>query len=124
MTLPALVAQWARAVDECARASARSAARAASHASDPGTSAERGLSADQRADDLRLEVAVRHAIAERLRARSTTAETREMLGELDDEFRSATQESESCLFGDAMATANGWTPRREWYFWRRPRREH
>jgi len=98
VTLPALIAEWARVVD--------------GHATDVPTAN------DTWCDDL----LVRHAIAERLRERSTTAETRDLLAELDAEFREATEERESCVLGDDQAVANGWTRRREWYFWRARRR--
>lgn len=94
VTLPALIAEWARVVD--------------------GRLAAKPTADDTWRDDL----LVRHAIAERLRERSTTAETRDLLAELDAEFREATEERESCELGDDEAVARGWTRRREWYFWR------
>lgn len=70
--------------------------------------------------DYRADVDVRHEIASRLRSRPTSAETREMLAELDTHFRATTTESPTCIHGDARAAAEGWTPQREWYYWRVP----
>lgn len=95
LTLPALVAQWARIVDYLER----HAVPAAEFAAD---------------------VNVRHEIAQRLRAKPTTLETREMLAEIDEHFRRITTETPACLHGDPRAAAEQWTPGREWYFWRGP----
>jgi hypothetical protein len=95
LTLPVLVAQWARIVDYVER-----------H--------------EVAADDFVTDVEVRHEIALRLRAKPTTRETREMLVELDEQFRNATVPSDACLHGNERAAAEGWSPTREWYFWRKP----
>lgn len=92
-TLPGLLAQWARVVDHIAR-----------HAVN-----------DQ---DYAADLDVRHEISVRLRARPTSAETREMLAELDAHFVAATEERATCVHGDARAAAEGWTSAREWYYWR------
>ncbi|MCA2985042.1 MAG: hypothetical protein ACK6DR_07050 [Gemmatimonas sp.] len=94
LTLPALVAQWARIVDYVARH------EVATH-------------------DLAADLQVRHEIAQRLRAKPTTLETREMLAELDEHFREATIESADCVLGADRAAASGWSAGREWYLWRR-----
>lgn len=95
LTLPALVAQWARIVDYV----------------------EREVVAPH---DYLLDLMVRHEISQRLRAKPTTLETREMLAEIDALFRAATVERPSCLHGDDRAAAEQWTSGREWYFWRAP----
>ncbi|AMW04472.1 hypothetical protein [Gemmatimonas phototrophica] len=93
LTLPILVAQWSRIVDYVERH------QVAEH-------------------DFRTDVDVRHEIALRLRAKPTTRETREMLVDLDEQFRGATVASEVCLHGAERATEEGWSPVREWYYWR------
>lgn len=95
LTLPALVAQWARLVDYLERHTV------------PAT-------------EFAADVDVRHEIAQRLRAKPTTLETREMLGEIDEHFRRITVEQAECLHGEARAAAAQWTPGREWYYWRGP----
>lgn len=94
LTLPALVAQWARIVDFLAR-------EPVGH------------------DEFVADVRVRHEIAQRLRAKPTTLETREMLAEIDEQFRAITQESAECVVGPPAGEAEGWSASREWYFWRR-----
>ena len=91
--LPVMLAQWARMVDAL----------------------ERGA-----VELYPLEEAVlhRHQLALALRGRATTAETREMLAELDDAFRAVTAPAPTCVVGEERATAEGWTPTREWYCWR------
>ena len=91
--LPALIAQWARTVDYIDR-----------HA--------------MAADDFRADVDVRHEIARRMRTQSYTPETREMLADLDAQFRAATEPTDECIHGADVATREAWTPTREWYFWR------
>lgn len=98
LTLPGLVAQWARMVDYLAR---------------------QPVSDEEFVADL----LVRHEIAQRLRAKPTTLETREMLAEIDEHFREITrdataQDASGCVAGEARATAEGWSAGREWYFWR------
>lgn len=95
LTLPALVAQWARIVDYVER-----------HEVSPA--------------DFAVDVNVRHEISQRLRAKPTTLETREMLAEIDEHFRRITTESETCLHGEARAASEQWSAGREWYFWRVP----
>ncbi|WP_353267385.1 hypothetical protein [Gemmatimonas sp.] len=95
LTVPVLVAQWARIVDYVERH------EVASH-------------------DFRTDVNVRHEISLRLRAKPTTGETREMLAELDGHFRAATVEVPECIHDMERAMAEQWTPTREWYFWRAP----
>ena len=92
-TLPALIAQWARSVDYI----------------------DREAMTD---DDYRADVDVRHEIARRMRSQSFTPETREMLTDLDTQFRAATAPAEECIHGADLAAREGWTPAREWYFWR------
>ncbi|WP_310571631.1 hypothetical protein [Gemmatimonas sp.] len=92
VNLPALVALWARGVDDAARTG----------------------SADLPDDLLR----VRHEIAQRLRVRPASAETRDLLTEFDEAFRTLTQATAHCKYGDERAAAEGWTATREWYFWR------
>lgn len=96
LTLPILVAQWARIVDYVER-----------H--------------EIAADAYLTDVTVRHEISLRLRAKPTTGETRELLAELDEQFRGVTVEVDRCVHGEARAEAEQWTPKREWYFWRLPR---
>lgn len=95
LTLPALVAQWARIVDYVERHPVSAA-------------------------DFSADVAVRHEISLRLRAKPTTLETREMLAEIDEHFRRVTVECAECLHGAACAAAEQWMPGKEWYFWRAP----
>jgi hypothetical protein len=92
-TLPALLAHWARVVDYVDREV-------------------------MTADEFRADVAVRHEIAGRMRKQSFTPETREMLADLDSQFRAATLASDDCIHGADVAAREGWTPVREWYFWR------
>lgn len=103
ISLPALVALWARIVADMEH-------RASVPVLLPST--------DALAHTFNAELLVRHEIAQRIRSRPTTAETREMLVELDQFFRDATEDASVCVLGDAEATANGWTRAREWYFWR------
>ena len=98
LTLPILLAEWARIVD-----------RLEHQPHDP---------AHVFADD----VLVRHEISARLRAKPSPQDTRDMLHEFDRHFRALTEERGACVFGEAAAVASGWTPSREWYFWRAPRR--
>ncbi len=93
LTLPALVAQWARMVDYLER-------QPVSH------------------DEFVADLLVRHEIAQRLRAKPTTLETREMLAEIDEHFRAITEERTECVAGAARAAAEQWSAGREWYFWR------
>jgi len=88
LTLPVLLSSWARVVDLVSRGD---------------------LPADEYAADLRI----RHEIAQRVRSRPVTAETRELLAELDEWFREATEAVEQPV--------EGGDPRREWYFYRRLR---
>jgi hypothetical protein len=92
-TLPALIAHWARVVDYVDREA-------------------------MTADEFRADVDVRHQIAVRMRKQSFTPETREMLADLDGQFRAATLASEECIHGADVAAREGWTAVREWYFWR------
>lgn len=94
VNVPALIALWARHVDDAARTGA--------------------------IEDIAELVAVRHEIAKRLRVRPATAETRDLLLEFDDAFRAITTASAECIHGRERAAAEGWTAAREWYFWRRP----
>lgn len=91
MTLPVLLAQWARSVDFLGRA--------------PITDAE-----------FASDVLLRHEIALRLQTQPVTRETREMLAEVDDTFRAATVATASCVLSDERAAS--WSPTREWYGWR------
>ena len=92
-TLPALIAHWARIVDYLDRVGAT-------------------------ADEFRADVDVRHEIALRMRRQSFTPETREMLTDLDAQFRAATVATEECIHGADVAARESWSPAREWYFWR------
>jgi hypothetical protein len=103
ISLPALVALWARIVADMEH-------RALAPTPAPDT--------DALAHTFDAELKVRHEIAQRIRSRPTTAETREMLAELDQFFRDATEDTSACVLGDAAAADNGWTRAREWYFWR------
>lgn len=94
VNVPALIALWARLVDDAARTGA--------------------------VHDLNELVAVRHEIAKRLRVRPATSETRDLLQEFDEAFRALTTESAACIHGHERAIAEGWSASREWYFWRRP----
>lgn len=90
--VPALVALWARGVDDAARTGS---------AVLPGEL-----------------LAVRHELAQRLRVRPASSETRDLLNEFDEAFRAITTTSEHCIHGDERAAREGWTAMREWYFWR------
>lgn len=92
VNVPALVALWARGIDDAVRTG--------------GTA----LTVDL--------LSVRHEIAQRLRVRPASAETRDLMKEFDDAFRAMTTESATCLHGQDRAAAEGWTAQREWYFWR------
>ena len=92
VNLPALIALWARHVDDAVRTGAF--------------------------EELAGQLAVRHEIAQRLRVRPASAETRDLLQEFDDAFRDITTASAECIHGSDRATTEGWTARREWYFWR------
>ena len=92
VNLPALIALWARHVDDAVRAGAF--------------------------EDLAGQLAVRHEIAQRLRVRPASAETRDLLKEFDDAFCDLTTASADCIHGRDRAATEGWTARREWYFWR------
>lgn len=98
LTLPILLAEWARIVD-----------RLEHQPHDP---------AHVFTDD----VLVRHELAVRLRAKPSPRETREMLEEFDGHFRALTVASAVCVLGADRAVAEGWTPQREWYLWRQPPR--
>lgn len=95
LPLPALLAQWARIADRVERGEA--------------------IAAEYPAD-----VAVRHEIAQRLRSRPSTTETREMLAELDATFRQGTTMTTACIAGDERSVQEGWSATREWYWWRTP----
>lgn len=102
LTIPALLAQWARIVDDVERSAGITG----------------GTRRDDPAHDPLADADVRHELATRIRERPLTSETREMLLELDGLYRSATDAVEQCIRGDALAAAQGWTPTREWYYWR------
>lgn len=104
LSVPALVAQWARIVDDAERAAGLTP----------------GARRDDPAHDPRADADVRHELALRLRARPTTLETREMLAELDAAYRAATTAVTTCVHGAARAEAEQWTAQREWYYWRAP----
>ena len=95
LPLPALLAQWARIVDYVEREAPPAA-------------------------EFLADVDVRHEIATRVRGNPVPRETREMLAELDEAFRQVTREREVCLHAVAHAESQGWTPAREWYYWREP----
>lgn len=106
--LPVLLAQWARAVDRFERFV---------HALQSGASPAAGEVSEMHQellDDLR----VRHEISQRVRTRPATADSRSMLAELDEIFRSVTVEAAQCVAGADEARDAGWKPEREWYFWR------
>jgi hypothetical protein len=44
-----------------------------------------------------------------------------MLLELDELYRAATDAVAVCIKGADAAVSHGWTPQREWYYWRHPR---
>jgi hypothetical protein len=106
LSVPALLAQWARIVDDVERSAGIAP----------------GARRDDPAHDARADADVRHELAQRLRARPSTGETREMLAELDASYRAATDAVAVCIYGSARAAAEGWTPDREWYYWRTDRR--
>jgi hypothetical protein len=107
VNLPALLAQWARIVDDLERTATATPA----------------VSVSERMAQLRRDVAVRHEITTRLVGKPVTRDIREMMAELDEHFRSITVPSTVCTLGDDVAATHGWTPSREWYFWRAPRAE-
>lgn len=96
VNIPALIAHWARIVD----------------------SIERGYTLTM--DDYLNDLDARHELARRLRKQTITVENREMLAELDQRFKDATAESAECVWGEENATDEGWTPKREWYYYRLP----
>ncbi|MBL0937833.1 MAG: hypothetical protein IBJ03_03000 [Gemmatimonadaceae bacterium] len=91
-TLPVLLASWARIVDVVARG-------------------------DMSPDEFQRDVRVRHEIAKRIRSRPATAETRELLAELDGWMREATEPTSACALGAEQAEREGWTPSLQWYYW-------
>ena len=95
VNVPALVALWARLVDDAART---------------GT-----------VKDMAELVMVRHEIAQRLRVRPASAETRDLLKDFDEAYRALTTATTECCYGTDRATTEGWTATREWYFWRAAR---
>lgn len=106
LSVPALLAQWARIVDDVERSAGITP----------------GARRDDPEHDARADADVRHELAQRLRARPSTGETREMLAELDASYRAATDAATTCIYGDDRAQSEGWTPEREWYYWRTERR--
>jgi hypothetical protein len=40
--------------------------------------------------------------------------------ETDARFCNDTVESDQCLWGQANAETHGWTPEKEWWYWRKP----
>jgi hypothetical protein len=58
-----------------------------------------------------LQAAVPNALGASLLAR---------LEEADQRVRAATEMAAACLWGDALAKRMGWTPAREWWYWRSP----
>lgn len=92
-TLPVLLASWARIVDVVARG-------------------------DMPAEEFVRDLRVRHEIARRIRSRPVTAETRELLAELDTWLRDATVVAPECALGREQATQQGWKSDTQWYFWR------
>lgn len=105
LSVPALLAQWARIVDDVERSAGITP----------------GARRDDPDHDAHADADVRHELAQRLRARPSTGETREMLLELDAAYRAATDAATACIHGADRATAEGWTPEREWYYWRTTR---
>lgn len=95
VNIPALIAHWARIVD----------------------SVERGYTLTM--DDYLNDIDARHELAKRLRKQTITVENREMLAELDQRFKDVTVES-ACIWGSENAADEGWTPAREWYYFRLP----
>jgi hypothetical protein len=102
LTIPALLAQWARIVDDVERSAGITS----------------GTRRDDPAHDFVADADIRHELAARIRVRPLTSETREMLLELDELYRAATDAVAHCIRGDETAAAQGWTPQREWYYWR------
>jgi len=43
------------------------------------------------------------------------------LSEADRRLRAATETSLECVWGATLAARQGWSPGREWWYWRRPR---
>lgn len=105
LTIPALLAQWARIVDDVERTA--------------------GITDGSRRDDPHhdplADADVRHELATRIKVRPLTTETREMLLELDGLYREATDPVDTCIRGAELAAQHGWSPQREWYYWRVPR---
>jgi len=104
LTIPALIAQWARIVDDVERSA--------------------GIAPGERRDDphhdFRADADIRHELATRIKVRPMTSEMREMLAELDGHYRAATDAAAACIHGADAAASNAWSPLREWYFWRTP----
>jgi hypothetical protein len=105
LTIPALLAQWARIVDDVERAAGIAD----------------GTRRDDPAHDVCADADIRHELSARIRVRPLTSETREMLLELDELYRAATDAVAVCIKGADAAVSHGWTPQREWYYWRHPR---
>lgn len=105
LTIPALLAQWARIVDDVERTAGITG----------------GVRRDDPSHDPLADADVRHELATRIRQRPLTTETREMLLELDALYREATVPVDHCIRGAELAAQHGWTPQREWYYWRVPR---
>lgn len=108
LAMPALLAHWARAVDQMEQAMHK----ARSSHSGIGEEWER------LAEEYPIDLAVRHEMALRIRVKPVTTETRHTLAELDEVFVQATEQVTDCVLGEQTAAERNWNPKREWYYWR------
>ena len=100
-TLPMLVERWAQVVEED----------------------EHGYALTF--DDFLNDVDLRHLIARSLRGvppgqREQLAPLRESLLALDTRFVAATEPTVGCIWGEANAEDEGWSPDGEWWYYRQP----
>lgn len=100
-TLPMLVERWAQVVDEI----------------------ERGYTLTF--DDYLNDVDLRHLIARSLRnvppaVREQLSPLRDQLTNIDTRFVAHTEPSDGCVWGQANADDEGWSPDGEWWYYRQP----
>ena len=72
-------------------------------------------------DDFLNDLDLRHRIAKRVRKLVADVSLITTLDAADDRFRASTLVSNDCLWGEENATDEGWTPEREWYYYRTPK---
>lgn len=108
LAMPALLAHWARAVDQMEQAAEQ-------------TEGSHLITKEARArlvHEYPIDLSVRHEMARRIRVKPITTEMRGTLAELDEIFVRATREAGCCVLGELIATEKNWNAKREWYYWR------